>query len=134
MLDWALRKTSEQPARILLAEDSPINQVLFSEILQDMGHNVTLADTGIRALHMLERESFDLVLMDVEMPELDGLSATRLLRERGVTLPVIGMTGHASAADAARCLAAGMTDHLVKPVDFDELYSMVERYKVAEKV
>ena len=123
-------RLSKAPAHILLAEDSPINQALFSEILHDMGHSVTLVANGLQAVRLLERTpapGYDLVLMDVEMPELDGLDATRLLRERGITLPIVGLTGHATPADAARCTAAGMTDYLVKPVDFAELYEMVER-------
>jgi signal transduction histidine kinase/CheY-like chemotaxis protein/HAMP domain-containing protein len=133
-LEKALQRVSRTPAHILLAEDSPINQALFSEILHDMGHSVTLVTNGLQALHLLERAppadgGYDLVLMDVEMPELDGLNATRLLRERGITLPIVGLTGHATPADAARCTEAGMNDYLVKPVDFEELFAMVERYR-----
>ena len=136
-LEHALQRISRTPAHILLAEDSPINQALFSEILHDMGHSVTLATNGLQALHLLERGQpaeggYDLVLMDVEMPELDGLNATRLLRERGITLPIVGLTGHATPADAARCTEAGMTDCLVKPIDFEELYNMVERCRSSE--
>jgi signal transduction histidine kinase/ActR/RegA family two-component response regulator len=122
-------RTGERPLRILLAEDSPINQALFSEILGDMGHAVSVVENGNQALQRLEQEAYDLVLMDVEMPELDGLAATRLLRERGLTLPVIGLTGHAGAADAARCRAAGMTGCLVKPVDFADLQAAVEQVR-----
>jgi signal transduction histidine kinase/AmiR/NasT family two-component response regulator/HAMP domain-containing protein len=137
-LEQALQRISEAPAHILLAEDSPINQALFSEILHNMGHCVTIVENGLQALQILERaaesgETCDLVLMDVEMPELDGLNATRLLRERGITLPVIGLTGHASPADAARCTEAGMTDCLVKPIDFEELFAMVERYRSEDR-
>lgn len=135
-LEQALQRISQTPANILLAEDSPINQALFSEILHNMGHCVTLVDNGLQALRLLEHAAagrYDLVLMDVEMPELDGLNATRLLRERGIDLPVIGLTGHATPAAAARCTAAGMNDCLVKPIDFEELYDMVERYRAGEE-
>jgi CheY-like chemotaxis protein len=106
----ALKTT--RPARVLLAEDNLVNQRLAVRLLEKFGHHVTVAGNGRKALDLWEREPFDLVLMDVQMPEMDGLTATTMLRQReqqtGTHLPVIAMTAHAMQGDRERCLAAGM--------------------------
>ena len=98
--------------RILLAEDNAVNQQLAVRLLEKSGHTVGMAGTGREALAALEREGFDLVLMDVQMPETDGLEATAAIREKErVThghVPIIAMTAHAMAGDRERCLAAGI--------------------------
>ena len=108
------------PAKILLVEDSRINQMLAAAILRKHGHTVSIANNGRDALETLASQAFDLVLMDVQMPEMDGLEATRRMRENekqtGKHLPIIALTAHALQGDRERCLAAGMDDYLPKPV------------------
>ncbi|HEY6292655.1 MAG TPA: ATP-binding protein [Terriglobia bacterium] len=121
----------ERPmARILLAEDNPVNQTLTVRLLEKGGHAVTVAKDGREALAALEKQSFDLVLMDIQMPEMDGFEATAAIREReketGDRLPVIAMTAHAMKGDQERCLAAGMDAYLSKPIRSDEMFAVIE--------
>jgi CheY-like chemotaxis protein len=116
--------SADRPLRILLAEDNAVNQRLVVRILEKHGHVVTVADDGQAALDAIEREPFDVVLMDVQMPRLNGLEATARLREReaGRTrLPVVALTAHAMRGDGDRCLAAGMDGYVTKPIQVDEL-------------
>jgi CheY-like chemotaxis protein/HPt (histidine-containing phosphotransfer) domain-containing protein len=123
-------RPARRPLRILLAEDSPINQRLAVRLLEKHGHAVVVANTGREALEALEREPFDLVLMDVQMPEMDGLEATRALRERekgtGRHVPVVALTAYALKTDRARCLGAGMDGYLTKPVRPTELLQAID--------
>ena len=109
-----------RPLRILVAEDNPVNQRLACKQLERLGHSVVLASTGVQALEMLERQLFDLVFMDVQMPEMDGLEAARLLRQKeafsGTHLPVVAMTAHAMEGDREICLNAGMDSYVSKPI------------------
>ncbi|HYM09875.1 MAG TPA: ATP-binding protein [Bryobacterales bacterium] len=111
--------------RILLAEDNLVNQVVAVRLLEKMGHRVTVAANGREALAVLERETFDAVLMDVQMPEMDGLEATAAIRERekaaGGHMPILALTAHAMKGDRERCLAAGMDHYLAKPIRDAEL-------------
>ncbi|HWZ42816.1 MAG TPA: response regulator [Candidatus Saccharimonadales bacterium] len=124
-----------QSLRILLAEDNLVNQTLAVRILQKQGHKVDLALTGSQALEKLAESSFDLVLMDVQMPEMDGLSATRAIRcqeeESGQHVPIVAMTAYAMEGDRERCLDAGMDDYLAKPIHpavlFRTIYQTLER-------
>ena len=107
-------------ARVLLVEDNELNRQIASEILEHAGVSVSAVLTGSQALDALNRERFDAVLMDVEMPEMDGYAATRKVRESGPALrkvPIIAMTAHAMAGDREKALQAGMDDHLTKPID-----------------
>jgi CheY-like chemotaxis protein len=117
-------------ARVLLAEDNDINQQVAREILEGAGLAVTIADNGREAVEALEREEFDLVFMDIQMPEMDGLSATRVLRaqERFQELPIIAMTAHAMSGDKEKSLAAGMNDHISKPIDPNELFTLLLKW------
>jgi CheY-like chemotaxis protein len=114
---------------VLLAEDNAVNQRLVARLLQKEGHAVTLAGNGREALAALEREAFDLVLMDVQMPELDGLEATRRIRRRerdtGGHVPVIALTAHAMKGDRERCLEAGMDAYVSKPVHPQQLFQAI---------
>jgi signal transduction histidine kinase/ligand-binding sensor domain-containing protein/DNA-binding response OmpR family regulator len=120
------------PARrkILLAEDNRVNQVVAVRLLERRGHQVTVAANGREALEALLREPFDLVLMDVQMPEMDGLAATAAVRLReavtGGHLPIFAMTAHAMKGDAERCRNAGMDGYLSKPVRPQDLYAIVD--------
>jgi len=133
----ALSSVTRQPAgeeppslRILLAEDNPVNQMLAARLLERHGHRVALARNGREALEQVEAQPFDLILMDVQMPELDGLEATVAIRERerttGGHLPIVAMTAHALQGDQERCLAAGMDGYVSKPIDIHQLVSVVE--------
>jgi CheY-like chemotaxis protein len=106
--------------RILLAEDSPVNQRLASALLTKRGHHVAIAGNGREAIDLLERQPFDVVLMDVQMPEVDGLEATRAIRAReqgrGGHVPIVAMTAHAMPGDREKCLEAGMDRYLTKPI------------------
>ena len=130
----ASRKSSF-PKSILLAEDSLINQKLAIGLLEKWGHHVTVANDGHEAVHLSGTKTFDLVLMDVQMPELDGLDATRAIRRReqltGVHLPILAMTAHAMKGDRERCLEAGMDDYLMKPIRADQLFQALERIGAA---
>jgi len=114
---------------ILLAEDNVVNQKLASQLLEKQGHTVVTAGNGREALDRLEKERFDLVLMDVQMPEMDGFEATAAIRKTeqatGVHLPVVAMTAHAMRGDMERCLAAGMDGYVSKPINAKEFLMAV---------
>jgi PAS domain S-box-containing protein len=116
--------------RILLVEDNDINQQVAREMLQDTGLAVEVAENGQVALAMVQASSYDLVFMDMQMPVMDGIAATRELRklERCQALPIVAMTANAMAQDRARCLDAGMNDFLVKPIDPGELSRILVRW------
>jgi two-component system, sensor histidine kinase len=111
---------------ILLAEDNRVNQLLMVRLLEGRGHRVTVAVDGLVALDEAARYSFDVILMDVQMPEMDGLEATRILRERGVRTPIIAMTAHAMQGDRDKCLKAGMSAYVSKPVQPEEVFEAIE--------
>jgi len=116
---------------ILLAEDNLINQKLAVKVLEGRGHRVVLAENGQKAVEALQAESFDLVLMDVQMPEVDGIEATRMIRDqerqKGGHLPIVAMTAHAMKEDKERCLSAGMDEYLSKPIKAEELFAVIQR-------
>src|SRR5206468_9249094 len=114
--------------RLLLAEDGRDNQRLISTHLRNAGADVVIADNGRIAVDLATTQRFDLILMDMQMPEMDGYAATSELRRRGMGLPIVALTAHAMAEDRARCLAAGCTDYLTKPVDKELLLATVRSY------
>ncbi|MFN8608790.1 MAG: response regulator [Vulcanimicrobiota bacterium] len=125
-LDGGARQFAD--AHVLLVEDNEINQEVAREILRLFGLRVSLAVTGQQALDALEREAFDLVLMDLQMPEMDGLEATRRARGLGYRLPIVAMTANARREDRELCLAAGMNDYLAKPINPEALSQLLGRY------
>jgi CheY-like chemotaxis protein len=127
-------KTEPAPSRrlgVLLAEDNRFNQQVIQRLLERRGHAVRTVGDGMAALAALEQDAFDLMLLDLNMPELDGFAVIRKIREREKTtgghLPVIALTALSSKRDRERCLEAGMDDYLVKPVRAAEFYAMIER-------
>ena len=124
------------PKHILLAEDNLVNQRLVQRVLEKEGHYVVVAGNGKQALEALNRDTFDLVLMDVQMPELDGIEATRSIRDKekhtGSHVPVIALTAHAMKGDQDRCIEAGMDGYLSKPIHKTDLLRTVEAYSKKE--
>ncbi|MDN3578875.1 response regulator [Chitinimonas viridis] len=114
-------------ARVLLVDDNDLNQQVGRDLLEGAGLVVEVAENGQVSLDMLEKASYDIVLMDMQMPVMDGLTATRLLRERPelAKLPILAMTANAMSSDRDRCLEAGMNGHIAKPIDPDELFDML---------
>jgi len=116
--------------RVLLAEDTPVNQRLAVTLLADRGHTVVVANDGREALDLLDLETFDLVLMDVQMPVMDGFQATAAIRAgengTGRRIPIIAMTAHAMKGDRERCLAAGMDGYISKPIRAEQFLAVVE--------
>jgi signal transduction histidine kinase/ActR/RegA family two-component response regulator len=122
-------------ARVLLVEDSPVNQKVALIMLKKLGIAADTASNGIEALEALERGRYDLVLMDMQMPDMDGTEATRIIREleikaasRPIPVPIVAMTAYAMQGDREKCLAAGMDDYLAKPVTVASLSSMLEKW------
>ena len=117
------------PLRILLVEDNPANQKLATYVLQERGHTVEIAGDAQKAICWTEQNRYDAILMDVQMPGMNGLEATAAIRQRehaGRRVPIIAMTAHAMTGDRERCLAAGMDGYLAKPVNAQEMIGLVE--------
>jgi two-component system sensor histidine kinase/response regulator len=118
--------------RVLVAEDNLVNQRLVTRLLEKRGHFVVVAGNGQEALEALEKEGFDLVLMDVQMPVMDGFEATAAIRKReegkGIRVPVVALTAHAMKGDREKCLAAGMDGYLTKPIRPQQLDELLEKY------
>jgi two-component system, sensor histidine kinase and response regulator len=134
----SLRKTlapktpaSTRRLHILLTEDNLVNQKIVVRMLEKRGHEVVVAGNGRDALAALATESFDLILMDIQMPLMDGFEATRLIRTQEIEtaqhIPIVAMTAHAMKGDREKCLAAGMDDYISKPVNTDELYALLDK-------
>ena len=117
--------------KILLAEDNLVNQKVAVRFLEKRGHAVVLAESGKEALDAWRKQAFDLILMDVQMPEMDGFEATSRIREQEKStskhIPIIALTAHAMVGDRERCLAAGMDDYVSKPINADDLFAAIER-------
>jgi signal transduction histidine kinase/HPt (histidine-containing phosphotransfer) domain-containing protein/BarA-like signal transduction histidine kinase len=122
-----------QGARILLVEDNSINQQVAQEIIESVGLVVDIANNGEEAVAAVNNVQFDAVLMDIQMPKMDGYEATRLIRKKRGELPIIAMTAHAMSGDKEKCLAAGMNDYISKPIDETQLWSTLGKW-IATKV
>jgi signal transduction histidine kinase/DNA-binding response OmpR family regulator len=116
-------------ARILLVEDNEVNQLVASRILKKAGLSVSIANNGVECLEAIQREPFDLVLMDIQMPEMDGIEATQAIRALSgfERLPIVAMTAHAMSSDRELSLKAGMNDHINKPIDVQELFRTIAK-------
>jgi CheY-like chemotaxis protein len=127
------RRKSAAPSLILVAEDIPLNQMIVEAILIGAGHEVVLVRNGLEALEAMKSRSFDIVLMDIEMPKMDGLTATRAIRASGsdyATIPIIALTANAMDEQIQSCREAGMTDHVAKPIDQEQLLAAVAKWAV----
>jgi signal transduction histidine kinase/DNA-binding response OmpR family regulator len=116
--------------KVLLAEDNPVNRIVALRLVEKQGHLVECAGNGLEVLELLSRQTFDLILMDIEMPEMDGFETTRCIREAeqatGHHVPILAMTAHAMIGDEERCLVAGMDGYLSKPIDIKELFRLLD--------
>jgi CheY-like chemotaxis protein len=121
----------ERALSFLVAEDNPVNQMPIARLLEKKGHSVVLAQNGREALEALEKRHFDIVLMDVQMAEMDGLEATKRIRENekvsGAHQPIIALTAYAMQGDEERCLAGGMDGYVAKPIKLEDLFSVIEK-------
>jgi CheY-like chemotaxis protein len=126
----ANRARSERAIRLLVADDSPVNQAVAAGLLELEGHEVVIVGTGREALEAWEQQHFDAILMDIEMPDMDGLTATVTIRQREASLgghiPIIALTAHALKGSRERCLDAGMDGHVSKPLQPEELFTVLE--------
>jgi PAS domain S-box-containing protein len=131
-------QTSERSLRVLLAEDNPVNQTLAMRILEKLGHKVEVVNNGREALGRSQAEEFDLILMDVQMPEMDGLEATTAIRaaesDTGKHVPIVAMTAHAMKGDREKCLSAGMDGYLSKPIRTEELKQVMSKVKKSRNI
>ncbi len=125
-------KSAFTPRHILLVEDNAINQTLVANLLRRNGHQVTVANDGLESVNLTATKAFDIILMDVQMPVMDGLQATRKIRERerksGGHTPVVALTANLLGDDVEDCRQAGMDNHLGKPVDIEVLLEVIQRY------
>ena len=123
---------STRPGRVLVAEDNRVNQELIRRLLEKWGHTAIITQNGKDALALLEEDSFDCVLMDLQMPEINGFDATAMIRERERgsrsrrRIPIIALTAHALKGDRERCIAAGMDDYISKPIEAAKLFEVIE--------
>ena len=134
------RKTSieiniQKGLQILLTEDNLINQKVATNIMEKWGHTVTVANNGKEALDILEKQNFDLIFMDVQMPEMDGFETTQRIRNSvspniSPQIPIVAMTANAMKGDRERCIAVGMDDYIAKPLNVEELFEVVQRYSL----
>jgi CheY-like chemotaxis protein len=126
----ALLRSDHAGARILVAEDEPVNREIIRVLLEDIGLVVDLAEDGLMAVDKARADDYDVILMDMQMPKLDGLEATRQIRHlpRHATTPILAATANAFNDDRARCLSAGMNDFLAKPINPESLYSILLRW------
>jgi|LauGreDrversion4_1035100.scaffolds.fasta_scaffold02450_3 signal transduction histidine kinase/CheY-like chemotaxis protein len=126
---------TESPLKVLVVEDHPVNQTIIRAMLARMGCDVDMANNGVQALSAFETSTYDLVLMDCQMPEMDGFDTTRAIRAREALnptmgrVPVIALTALAMLGDAERCLAAGMDDYLTKPIQLEQLGAKMQRWR-----
>jgi two-component system, sensor histidine kinase and response regulator len=129
-------RDSSGKLHILVAEDNAVNQAVILRMLGKMGHSSVLARTGNEALALAFSQKFDLVFMDVQMPEMDGLAATEAIRERekssGTHLAIFAMTAHAMKGDRERCLQAGMDGYITKPVRFSDIEKALSSFSAAQ--
>ncbi|MCX8026562.1 MAG: response regulator [Thermodesulfovibrionales bacterium] len=129
----ALDKKPTRSLNILVVDDNELNLLIASRLLTKKGHAVTTANDGNEAIKLLQKDRFDMVFMDINMPEMDGYDTTRMIRKIGIMtdgkpIPIIAMTAYAMKGDKEKCIEAGMDDYIAKPIDAKQLYELLENY------
>lgn len=118
--------------KVLVAEDNYINQKLISKLLLNKGYNITIVDDGQKVLDALEKEKYHIILMDIQMPIMDGYQATKLIRAKEITsgkyIPIIAVTAFAMESDRQKCFEIGMDDYISKPFNKDDFYKIIEKH------
>lgn len=114
--------------RVLVVEDNGLNQELIREVLAELELEVDIANNGKEALQAIETKPYDIILMDVQMPQMDGIQATKAIRQLGINTPIVAMTANAFEEDKRRCLNAGMNDYLSKPIHFDQVTRALQQW------
>lgn len=126
-------KKIEIPYKLLLVEDDKINKMVITRILKELGYSVDTASNGLEAVEICKKNSYDVILMDIQMPIMDGIEATRRIREKDKQTPIIAITAYALKGDRERFLAQGMNEYVSKPIETDELFSVIEKCVSAKK-
>lgn len=126
-------KNVDRPYNILLTEDDKVNQMVITRILKERGYLVDTAGNGLQAVEMCEKNSYDVILMDIQMPVMDGIEAAKRIKERDKVTPIIALTAYALKGDREKFLAQGMDGYVSKPIKIDELYSVIERSLTSNK-
>ncbi|PNH87373.1 signal transduction histidine kinase [Vibrio diazotrophicus] len=125
----AIKKNEEKTYNILVVEDTKTNQIVIQLMLSRLGYNVTLADNGKQAVELIKNdEQFDLIFMDISMPVMDGIEATKQIRAKSLSVPIIALTAHTMDDDKDECLKAGMNEFMLKPMRINEISSVIERF------
>jgi len=121
-----------KPCNILLAEDDKVNQMVTKRILMTQGYSVDTANNGVEAIEMFDKKSYDIILMDIQMPEMDGIEATRIIRQKEIKkdkyIPIIAITAYALRGDREKFLSQGMDEYVAKPIKVEELFKFIEKY------
>jgi CheY-like chemotaxis protein len=123
---------NQSPLEILIAEDIEVNQLVTLAILNRLGHGADVVENGLEALDAMEKKKYGVILMDIQMPHMDGLEATRQIRQQYDSLAqpwIIAVTAHALIGDREKCLAAGMNDYVTKPISVKSIADALERYQ-----
>jgi CheY-like chemotaxis protein len=120
--------SSPYKGQVLVADDRPVNQILIQILLKKLGLKVAIVDNGKQAVEAIEKMNYDLIFMDMQMPVMDGCEAVRLLRSRSVYTPIIALTANAMPEDRRKCIEAGFSDYLSKPIDYPQFVEIIEKY------
>lgn len=116
------------PVNVLLVEDNVVNQMIAKKVLKDLGAQIVLAEDGAKAIEKIQKETFDIILMDIQMPIMDGYSATQAIRQQGYVLPIIGLSANVYKEDVDKCLEVGMNAHIGKPFTKEALFEVINKY------
>jgi CheY-like chemotaxis protein len=119
--------------RVLVAEDAVSNQLLIKILLNKLGLHVTTVENGRRAVEEVSKQSFDMIFMDIQMPDVDGYEATRLIREKGITTPIIAVTANTNRGERDNCLQAGCNDYVPKPICNEVLIQAIRKHMPTSK-
>ena len=136
-IDNKIAKPLSAPVRLLLVEDSPANQTVLSAMLRGGGHQVDIADSGTAAISAVRSTHYDMIFMDISMPNMNGMDTTRCIRQLGGTatiVPIIAITAHAIKGYREQCIAAGMNDYATKPISKKDLLALVKQYVTPEPI